>query len=315
LNGAASAAGAATHRDLIEFKAFRTYSPIIAVRGTKAFNCLNSLVSQLDRPYYIVINTDEGEKKKGFAKTRKVFDGCVETPRLAKKMAAGEEVEVRPAEAQVILGNPKAGYTLMEMPSSGKNMVYGVQSMPGPSFTHGVGAVWGMEQNLALSKRRVPVSELYVFTRTGFGVGPKNWGGDSRGVPEVLDYMTMGLIESLPVTPMITGEGGILKRFYAHAFLVDVGVAGGMALYGVAPKVEEVKVGVVGFYFSPQVGLGVQLSPGALLRFNFGYRIGMAMALYQLPDMDKPGLISTAFDHGLAFGVAVHTNLRGKKRK
>ena len=304
-----------TKRDMLEAKEFRSTAPIIAVNGGTAYSCLNKKVTELDLPYFIVINTPEGEKEMGFAKTRKFYDGCTETPTLAKAKAKGEKVEMLPAEAQIILGAPQPGYTLSEMPSVGLNVGGGGGITGSFDFAHApVVSILG-EFNLA---KYTGVSELHAFGRLNIGFGLKDgFFGVTDKINTIIANNSTGLSGILSNDAdfnLLAGlDLGILKRFYAHAFFFEAGAAISTTAYllQTAPGFEDWTAMIIGIAGLPHVGVGFQLSPRLMMRFMVGFKAGVSYLLLQNSLFDYSAFLTdtAAMELGVVGGFHILYNI------
>jgi hypothetical protein len=296
LSGAASWAGRWMSRQLRDIKEFQVSGPIVAVRGGTAMSCLSKDVVEQDLPFYIVFNSPEGEKRVGFAKARKRYDGCTLTPSLEAKQEAGEKVELRPMESQVIIGSPKASMTLWEMPTMHLNVGLGGGIMPSVG---GEGDSTAMGANLVFeyNPRLFGMSEVHTFLHASYGIAPR----ENLDALFASGFPTISAIfndnEGSDSAAFARSSIGVLKRIYMGRLFIDLGVAASASYY-LLDKVEtfagDYDLAIISVGGEGLAGLGFQLSPRFLLRAQGGYHFGIAMPTVTDPDGEALDLDSNA---------------------
>jgi len=261
INGAAFTARLWLERKVRDIDYFQLRSPIVEHKKATSYFCLGKEIVELDTPFHVLMPTEEGVKKVGFVKARELYDGCTLTPRLEEAQKKGEKVELRPSEAQDIIGSGKiqAGMTMWEMPSVGLNVGAGVATMPFDWPDLGPGFQIAVEYNLA---RHIGISEFHVASHLKFGVYPTTGQQFFRNKR----------------APVFQGEWGFIKRWYVRRVFFDLGIffAHSQALQKVITSSGEEE-----FEWKPyaiggtgQLSLGVQLSPRWIWRLTGGGRIG-----------------------------------------
>jgi hypothetical protein len=240
LKSATTWAGRWMSRQLRDIRAFQISAPIIAVRGGTAFSCLSKDVVEQDLPFFVVYGTPEGEKREGFVKARRRYDGCTLTPSLKKRQKEGEVVEIRPLEAQVILGSPKASMILREMPTMHLNVGIGVGLIP--TGVAGLGS-----------------------SSTSFDLVSEYNGGRYLGYTEVHQYAAVSVAQ-VDSASVVRESVGVLKRAYARFLFVEAGAGVNASQFELGSLYSFETLGIEGF-----AGIGAQPAPRLLLRLRFGY--------------------------------------------
>ena len=193
-------------------------------------SCLGQDQTYMDMPFRVLVNTPKGEKRKGFVKMRKVSDGCTMTSRLKQRVADGEDVKIEAAEAQSIIG----GRAIQQGMTLERLPDRGLNVIVGggaASTAYGLGGGAGVAFEYNLAKQ-TKISELH-------------------GVVGLDMPMNDGSFEAYI---------GARKRGYVGRFFADAGV-------NVGYRKSEEGSAVGG---TPNVGLGMQLSPRLGLRSNLG---------------------------------------------
>jgi hypothetical protein len=256
ISGAAFSARLWLERKVRDIEYFQLRSPIVEHKKATSYFCLSKEIVELDTPFHVLKPTEKGIKKVGFVKARKLYSGCTMTPSLEEKQKKGEKVEIRPSEAQDIIGsgNIQPGMTMWEMPSIGLNVGGGIATMP---FDWGKVAPGGQietEYNLA---RHIGISEFHVALHLKFGV--TLW--DFENI-----YKKYG--------PILQFDVGVIKRWYVRRVFFDAGL-----FYAESHLLKKNEEG--DFEFKPyavgalvQGGLGFQVSPRFIWRLNGGLRFG-----------------------------------------
>ena len=284
LDSAKTVTGLFLKRRLRDIKEFQLSAPVVRAKSGIAYGCLGRDTTELDTPFHIVLKAGGKEKRVGFVKARKIYDGCTETPSMREKK--NKKWEIKPFEAQIILGGSdiKPGHTFWEMPSIGLN-VGGYAGLAGTvgffDGNLGVGGGLAVEFNLA---PYLGVSELHSFLNATFAV---NTDGDQI-MKEFEKIQTLkGLLEGAPFA--IQSDLGILKRFYfAGPIFADVGVAFAFSYYVVSTNVEDLSVGLMSIGGALHTAIGFQLTGRMLLKLNLGFRAGMTLpsATYKEEDVN-----------------------------
>ena len=296
LSSAAAWSGRWMSRQLRDIKEFQISAPIVAVKGGDAMSCLSKDVVEQDLPFYIVFNSSEGEKQVGFAKARKRYDGCTETPSLKAKAEAGEKVELRPMVSEVIIGSPKASMTLWEMPTMHLNVGLGGGIMPsvggdGPSDAMGINLV--AEYN----PRLLGMSEVHTFSHISYGIADRENLDAlfSAGFPMIAQYYNDS--EGEETAAFARASLGVLKRIYMGRLFLDLGV-GVSASYYLLEKLEttvgDYDLAIISYGGEGLAGLGFQVSPRFLLRLQGGYHFGIAAPTVTDPNGESLDLDSEA---------------------
>lgn len=276
LSSAASWAGRWMSRQLRDIKEFQISGPIVAVRGNTAMSCLSKDVVEQDLPFYIVFNSPEGEKRVGFAKARKRYDGCTLTPSLEAKQEAGEKVELRPMESQVIIGSPKASMTLWEMPTMHLNVGLGAGIMPSVGGDDPNGAI-GLNVLAEYNPRFMGMSEVHVYSHMSYGLAPR------KNLDTLFEsgYGVAPDPDAADSAPFARASFGVLKRIYMGRLFLDVGVAASFSYYVLETVPDgfggDIDLAIMSVGGEGQVGLGFQLSPRFLLRAQAGFHYGIAL--------------------------------------
>ena len=262
ITNAAFVAGLYLERRIRDIDYFQLRAPIVAHRPGRTYFCLGRDAVELDTPFHVLKPTEEGVEKVGFVKARKLFDGCVLTPRLEKLKKQGRRIVLRPSEAQDIIGSNEiqVGMSLWEMPSIGLyiGLTAGVMPFDWPEVEPGFGLV--VEYDLA---RHIGVSEFYVAMDAKFGVYGliandklRDRGGAFR--------------QGHPVSQM---NFGFFKRWYLRRVFFELGgfVSASFAL---AKNYETNEYEYLPYAIGGmgRLGFGVQLSPRVLMRFAAGFR-------------------------------------------
>ena len=227
-------------RELRNIKAFQISAPIIAVRGWTAHSCLAKDVVEQDLPFHVVYASPQGEQRAGFIKARRRYDGCTLTPSLRERRRGGTPVEIKPMEAQIILGSPKAGMTMREMPTMHLNAAVGVSKIP----VVGVGS---------------------AGSSTSFDVIAEYNGGRHAGLSEVHQYAAVHVTGSHGLD-VRRDSVGILKRAYLRALFIEAGVGFNRTQYD-----EDDDTLMHSYGIEVRLGLGAQVIPRGLLRAQVGY--------------------------------------------
>lgn len=260
INGAAFSARLLLERKVREIDYFQIRSPIVEHKKGTSYFCLGKDIVELDTPFHVLMPTEEGVRKVGFVKARRLYHGCTLTPKLEEEQKRGSKVELRPSEAQDIIGSGKiqAGMTMWEMPSIGLNVGAGIATMPFDWPDLAPGFQLGVEYNLA---RHIGLSEFHVASHLKFGVYP--W------TDKVYFRNTR--------VPVFQGEWGFIKRWYLRRVFFDLGIffAHSQALQKVRSDGEDefewkpYAIGATG-----QLSFGVQVSPRVIWRLTGGGRFG-----------------------------------------
>jgi hypothetical protein len=300
LSGAASWAGRWMSRQLRDIREFQVSGPIVAVRGSTAMSCLSKDVVEQDLPFYIVFNSPEGEKQVGFAKARKRYDGCTLTPSLEAKQEAGEKVELKPMESQVIIGSPKASMTLWEMPTMHLNVGLGGGIMPSVDGESDQGNMaMGLNVLAEYNPRFMGWSEVHIYSHMSYGLAP-------RENLDALFFKGFGVPideNAAETAPFARASIGILKRIYMGRLFLDVGVAGSGSYY-LLEKVFDWDLAIISYGAEVQAGLGFQLSPRFLLRAQAGFHYGIAS-----PEVTDPN--GNSIDIGQDFELEGESGIMG----
>jgi hypothetical protein len=285
-------------RAMKEVDVFQIQAPIIGRKGSMALNCLGKNLAPLDFPMEVVFKSPKGKKVIGFAKIRKAFNGCTETPSIAERKAAGEKIVLKPAEAQVILGGSraKAGFTLWELPTSGVDIIVGGDLRAMYEGGSAPALILGAEYNLA---KFTGVSELFASVELFVSAD----GGAVRDAVAATDPFN------------VTGDsitiGGAdllaIKRIYMGPLYIQVGAGLTAARYQILDD-DEWSYGITSYGGAGQGGIGMQLSSRLMVDGVVGYR-------YLLPTVsftDKSDNSSVAIpgaesktDGGLNMGLRV----------
>jgi len=266
---------------------FQLHAPIVARKTRTTYMCLGREVP-LDTPFHVMINTASGEKKMGFVKARKIYDGCVLTPKLEAQEEAGKEIVLKPLSADIILGGGRIrqGMTAWEMPSIGLNAGFsgGVAPIIGDAQSPSFG--FALEANLADG---TGISELFVFIRARLVfVSDAQPLEDSfrEGFPGISDWF----VDFPESTVGAQGEIGLLKRWYlAGPIFAELGAGFAASRYFIDSFHvwfigDEVDMQVDGFGLAGTGGLGMQLAPRWLLRFHAGYRALLTYPTIEIND-------------------------------
>jgi len=278
LSNASTWAGRWMSRQLRDIKEFQISAPIVAVKGGSAYSCLAKDVVEQDLPFHVVFNSSEGEKKVGFVKARKRYDGCTLTPSLSEKQSGGEKVEIKPMESQIILGSPKASMTMWEMPTMHLNVGMGGGIMPsvaGDDPNGAMGVSFLAEYN---GGRYLGLSEVHQFAYVSYGLAPRE--NLDALFEEGFDVNPKELIEFLgdepaDTVPFARASLGILKRIYFRALFVELG-AGLSASYYLLDSIGDTDLGILSYGGEGLAAVGMQLSPRFLLRAQGGFHFGIA---------------------------------------
>ena len=275
MKSGASTAGLLLKRALRDIKEFQLSTPVIRSKGGIAYGCLARDTTELDTPFHIIFKSPSGEKRTGFVKARRIFDGCTETPSMREEMKKGKKYEVKPFEAQIIRGGSdiKPGHTFWEMPSIGLNIggYAGISGTVG-FFDGNVGPGGGLAVEFNLAPY-LGVSELHVFLNGTFLANT-----DDEAILKAFEGSGLST-EGSPFGIQI--DLGVLKRFYfAGPLFADLGLALAYSSYSVTltNAVDEQSAGLGAIGAAAHGGIGYQLSPRLLMRFNVGFRVGIAMA-------------------------------------
>ncbi len=275
IKSGASTAGLLLKRALRDIKEFQLSTPVIRAKGGIAYGCLGRDTTELDTPFHIVFKGPQGEQRTGFVKARRIFDGCTETPSMREEMKKGKKYEVKPFEAQIIIGGSdiKPGHTFWEMPSIGLNIggYAGISGTVG-FFDGNIGPGGGLAVEFNLAPY-IGVSELHVFLNGTFLANT-----DDEAILKAFEGSGISA-ESSPFGIQV--DLGVLKRFYfAGPLFADVGAALAYSTYSVTVPgaVDEESAGLGAIGAAAHGGIGYQLSPRLLMRFNVGFRFGIAWA-------------------------------------
>jgi hypothetical protein len=297
LSGASTWAGRWMSRGLRDIKEFQISAPIVAVKGGSAYSCLAKDVVEQDLPFHVVFNSSEGEKKVGFVKARKRYDGCTLTPSLSEKQEGGEKVEIKPMESQIIIGDPKASMTMWEMPTMHLNVGLGGGIMPSVG---GDGESGAMGINLLAEYnggRYLGMSEVHAFSHISYGIADRE-NLDAlfaTGFPAINSIFNDN--EGDDSAAFARASFGVLKRIYMGRMFLELG-AGVSASYYLLDKVEtlagDYDLAVISYGGEGLAGLGFQLSPRFLLRAQGGYHFGIAAPTITDPDGEALELDSGA---------------------
>jgi hypothetical protein len=261
-----------------EIEDFQIRAPIqnVSEDASTVRTCLGSRLVPLDMPFIIKYKDESGQEvEAGFVKARTIRDGCAETSYTEEKKEKGEEVELGPMDAQVILsdGNVRKGYSIVEMPTAGVNFGLDIglltvrdEMMPGV----------GLNAEYSLAKW-VGISELYV-----------SLGGD--------------FLMSDDDDSAYQGSFGGIKRFYVGGNLFFDATAG--LTYSAYSKADELgnttTTSGAGAYAG--AGAGLQFSPRILAMVNLGFRF--------VPLAVESDAASTPADPDPESGLTIKTQLR-----
>jgi hypothetical protein len=254
-------------RQVRDIEMFQLRAPVQANIDDYTKFCLGKDSVELDTPFWVLKPVEGGTENVGFVKARELYDGCFLTNELKAKQDKGEKIELRPIEAQNILGGSDimAGMTAWEMPAIGLNFGVGFATSPyatqntftdtiAHSFTPAGALV--VEYNLA---RHIGISEFWVGTTWRFTKA----GADFLGDRAIDNAKKLASFFALQI------DFNVFKRWYfGGPMFADVG--GGIT-------VSE-PFGGVGAYYPyaaggiAKLGLGVQPHGRVLLRLNAGFR-------------------------------------------
>ena len=257
---AASSAAFSLERAIRDVPGFQLHGPLVDAQHSSASFCLGSDVLELDQPFHLVKVNEAGQRVDvGWGKVRSIHDGCVLTDAMQSRSPGRSTFDLQPARIETIIGrgDVRAGMSAIEMPSTGLNLGIqgGTTSAPGGSSAVGVGLVG--EYDLA---RHTGASELYVFAHVGIVVP----GSDARA--EVIRQA--GNVDTSGGSGGIfgaQGELGLLKRVYFGRPFFDFGAGLAGAWYNL-PSVSNMDLNIVGYGAVVKAGLGMQVSPRAMLR-------------------------------------------------
>jgi len=239
--------------------------------------CLGEQVVELDLPFHIVVNTADGEERKGFVKARRIYDGCTETTVTRRKAEAGGEVRLEPMQAQIILGGDdiKAGMTAWEMPQIGLNVGAGggITGFMGDIFQN-IGPTVHLAQEYSLASL-TGVSELHQYLKAGIGLMLDAQPAVPFLRPAVGPDVGAWVEDELSL--VAEADIGILKRWYANAFFFEVGIGASVSYYLLKerPGYEDFDITLIGAGGHALLGIGFQLAPRWMLRFQGGVRAGV----------------------------------------
>ena len=307
LSSASTWAGRWMSRQLRDIKEFQISAPIVAVKGGSAYSCLAKDVVEQDLPFHVVFNSSEGEKKVGFVKARKRYDGCTLTPSLSEKQESGEKVEIKPMESQIIIGDPKASMTMWEMPTMHLNVGLGGGMMPSVG---GDGESGAMGINLLAeynAGRYLGMSEVHAFSYISYGIADRE-NLDAlfaSGFPAINSIFNDN--EGDDSAAFARASLGVLKRIYMGRLFLEMG-AGVSASYYLLDTVAGYDLAIVSYGAEGLAGLGFQLSPRFLVRAQAGYHFGIAAPTITDPDGEALELDSDAeleTEAGLFAGVHI----------
>ena len=273
---ASRGAGKFLKRKLLDIKEFQSRAPVIRAKSGWAFTCLSRDIVDLDTPFYVVVNTPEGEKRTGFVKARRIFDGCTETPSQAAARSEGKQIENKPMEAEIILGGGsiKPGHTTWEMPSIGLNigLFGGITGTIGffESGNLGPGGGLTVEWNLA---PYIGISEFHTFMDFSM-LGIQDAAPIRRFFISSMGQSWDSIIPTdLDVLLAMQASLGALKRFYlAGPLFMEASLAFSFSAYSLdefeLPGGDKIKPGVIGLGGMGLVGIGFQIAPRWLLRLR-----------------------------------------------
>lgn len=254
-------------RQVRDIEMFQLRAPVVANIDDYTHFCLGRDSVELDTPFWVLKPTEEGTERVGFVKARHIFDGCHLTNALKEKQDKGEKIELRPLEAQNILGGDEImpGMTAWEMPAVGLNFGIGFATSPyatqhdfGGSILHSFTPAGALvvEYNLA---RHVGISELWVGTSWRITKSGLDFLGDRKKSDGNTDLGSFFSIQA---------DFNLFKRWYfGGPMFADVG--GGLTV-SEAPGLGAYYPYAVGAL--AKLGFGVQPHGRLILRLNAGFR-------------------------------------------
>lgn len=261
----------AGERAVRDIKCFQLVAPIVHHDADKTFICLGRDQVELDAPFYVVMPTEDGEKRVGFVKARKLYDGCQETRPI-------ENAVYQPSMAQDILGSKKiqVGMSTVEMPSIGLNL--GFATGFGMALKANMGFQLGLQGEYNLARHIKKISELYATMGVQFLVMPR--GGTAKIGPIVGDKLDLREVKEPSLVARI--DMGMMKRWFVRSFFVDAGAAFAVDAYAIDSKDNKVKsVGLASYGFDLKVGLGFQVHPRTLIRLSPVFHYGAVLGNYK----------------------------------
>lgn len=293
LSSATTVAGLAVKRKIRNVRDFQLHAPIVAKKSYNAMFCLGQDTVALDTPFNVVVNTPKGEKVVGFVKAREIFDGCVETPKLAEE-SKKRKINLRPLISQIIIGQSRIepAMTAWELPAIGLNFGGGVALTPQYGGSYGAGVEFLGEYNFGA---HIGISELHAFMR-----GRLTFVTDTGDMQSAFLDAYPGLGAELMDSALgMQVDLGALKRFYVMGPLfIDAGAGLAFSYYKLG-EMNDYEFGLYSIGGMGMGGLGWQIAPRWLCRVVAAYRIQMAKPSITDPDGES---LSAEGDAGMDNG-------------